>query len=183
MRRQRSLGSDLPSGPGEKNTLMEIKPDDLSGPEIAGFLKEHLQDMIQVTPAGSVHALDIEGLKKPEITFWSVREGSMVIGCGALKELDSQHAELKSMRTAASHLGKGVASHLLEYILGEARRRNYRRISLETGSFDAFRPARNLYKKFGFTCCGPFADYIPDPNSIFMTLELKDEDATCGAGQ
>ena len=156
---------------------MDIKLNDLSGPEMARFLKAHLQHMIRITPPGSVHALDIEALKKPEISFWGVWEGSQLIGCGALKKLDSQHAEIKSMRTAASHLQKGVASHLLEYILGEARRRKYRRISLETGSFDAFRPARNLYAKFGFTDCEPFADYTPDANSVFMTLELKYENA------
>jgi len=151
---------------------MDIKTDDLTGPEVAGFLKEHLQNMIHITPPGSVHALDIKALKKPEITFWSVWEGSNLIGCGALKEIDSQHAEIKSMCTASSHLGKGVASHLLEYILREARRCKYQRISLETGSFDAFKPARNLYAKFGFTYCEPFADYIHDSNSVFMTIEL-----------
>ena len=182
VRRQRGLRPNLPSGARKKNTFMEIKLDDLSGPEMVVFLNEHLRDMIRITPAGSVHALDIEALKKTGITFCGVREGSMVIGCGALKELDSQHAEIKSMRTAASHLGKGVASHLLEYILGEARRRKYQRISLETGSFDAFRPARNLYIKFGFTYCEPFADYIPDSNSVFMMLKLKNKDATGGVG-
>jgi putative acetyltransferase len=111
-------------------------------------------------------------LKKPEITFWSVWKGSQLVGCGALKELDSQHAEIKSMRSASSHLGKGVASHLLEHILTEARRRKYKRVSLETGSFDAFKPARNLYTKFGFTYCEPFSDYIQDPNTVFMTIEL-----------
>ena len=151
---------------------MDIKIDDLSSPEVIGLLEEHLNNMIHVTPPGSVHALDIEALKKPEITFWSVWEGSILIGCGAIKELDPQHAEIKSMRTALSHLGKGVASHLLEYILTEARQRKYRRISLETGSFDAFKPARNLYTKFGFTYCDPFSDYIQDQNTVFMAIEL-----------
>jgi len=151
---------------------MDIKIDDLSSAEVIGFLKEHLKNMIHVTPPGSVHALDIEALKKPEITFWSVWDGSLPIGCGALKELDSQHAEIKSMRTASSHLGKGVASHLLDYILTEARRRKYQRVSLETGSFDAFTPARNLYTKFGFTYCEPFSDYIQDQNTVFMAIEL-----------
>jgi putative acetyltransferase len=151
---------------------MHIKVDDLSGAEVIDLLEEHLQHMIKVTPPESVHALDIEALKKPGITFWSVWKESQLVGCGALKELDSQHAEIKSMRTASSHLGKGVASHLLEYILTEARRRNYKRVSLETGSFDAFKPARNLYTKFGFTYCEPFSDYIQDPNTVFMTIEL-----------
>lgn len=151
---------------------MEIKKDDLSGPEIVIFLNRHLQNMIEVTPPGSVHALDIESLKKPEISFWSVWEDSLLICCGALKELDSQHGEIKSMRTDPSHSRKGVASYLLEFILNEAKRRKYRRISLETGSFEAFKPARNLYTKFGFTYCEPFAEYVKDPNSVFMTLKL-----------
>ncbi len=151
---------------------MDIKIDDLSSVEVIRFLKRHLKNMIHVTPPESVHALDIEALRKPEITFWSVWDKSLLIGCGALKELDSQHAEIKSMRTASSHLRKGVASHLLDCILTEARRRKYQRVSLETGSFDAFTPARNLYTKFGFTYCEPFSDYIQDKNTVFMTIEL-----------
>ena len=120
---------------------MEIRVDNLSRPEVIEFLEDPLQNMIDVTPPGSVHALDIEALKQPDITFWSVWEESLLIGCGALKEIGSQHGEIKSMRTASLHLEKGVASHLLEYILTEAKRRKYRRVSLETGSFDAFQPA------------------------------------------
>ena len=151
---------------------MEIKIDDLSGPEVIALLETHLQHMIAITPPGHVHALDIEALKSPDITFWSVWEGSLLLGCGALKQLDKHHAEIKSMRTVSSHLGKGVASHLLQHILNEARKRNYQRVSLETGSYDAFIPARNLYEKFGFTYCAPFADYIQSGNSVFMTIEL-----------
>ena len=153
--------------------IMEIRVDNISRPEVIEFLEDHLQNMIDITPPGSAHALEIEALKKPNITFWSVWDGSMLIGCGALKEIGTRHGEIKSMRTASSHLGQGVASHLLEYILTEARRRNYRRVSLETGSFDAFKPARNLYTKFGFTFCEPFADYTKDPNTVFMTIELS----------
>jgi putative acetyltransferase len=119
-----------------------------------------------------VHALPIEGLRKPEITFWTVWEDGVLLGCGALKELDSQHGEIKSMRTASRHLRKGVAQTLLHYIIGEAARRGYRRLSLETGSMQAFEPARELYARSGFTSCGPFADYVEDPNSVFMTKEL-----------
>ena len=151
---------------------MNIKIDDLSGAEIVGFLTEHLQTMIEITPSGSVHALDIESLKKPEITVWSVWEDSSLLCCGALKKIDSQHGEIKSMRTAHSHRGKGVASFLLEFILEEAKRRQYQRISLETGSFDSFKPARNLYRKFGFTKCEPFAEYSEDIHSVFMTIKL-----------
>ncbi len=151
---------------------MDIKTDDLSSPDVIRLLNEHLQHMKEITPPKSVHALDIESLKRPEITFWSIWDESQLIGCGALKELDPQHGEIKSMRTASSHLGKGIASHLLEFILAEARRRRYRRVSLETGSFDAFKPARNLYEKYGFTYCEPFSNYKKDPNTVFMTIEL-----------
>ena len=151
---------------------MDIRVDNLRRPEIIGFLAEHLHDMIAVTPPGSVHALDLEGLQKPEITFWSVWDRASLVGCGALKELDPRHGEIKSMRTAASRRGNGVASGLLAFILAEARRRRYKRVSLETGGSDAFTPARNLYTKFGFTSCGPFADYGPDAHSVFMTIEL-----------
>jgi putative acetyltransferase len=151
---------------------MEIKVDDLSSPEVIALLDEHLQHMIAVTPPGCVHALDIEALKRPEITFWSVWEGSSLLGCGAIKKLDQYHAEIKSMRTATSHQGKGIASHLLKFILNEASIRNYHRVSLETGSYNAFIPARNLYEKFGFTYCDRFADYIQNDNSVFMTIEL-----------
>ena len=163
-----------PQGTGNSRPVRrrQIILDDLSNPETVEFLEEHLQNMIQITPPGSAHALDIEALKRPEITFWSVWDGSLLVGCGALKELDSQHAEIKSMRTASSHLRSGVASHLLKFILSEARKRKYQRVSLETGSFDAFKPARNLYTKFGFTYCEPFSDYIQDPNTVFMTIKL-----------
>jgi putative acetyltransferase len=124
------------------------------------------------SPPESVHALDIEGLRRPEITFWTAWEGGELLGCGALKELDARHAEIKSMRTAARHLRKGVAAKLLTHIIEEARRRGYRRLSLETGSAEAFEPARRLYAGFGFTYCGPFADYVEDPFSVFMTREF-----------
>jgi putative acetyltransferase len=151
---------------------MEIEIDDLAGPEVAELLREHLQAMARHSPPESIHALDLEALRKPDITFWSVWEGAELVGCGALKELDAQHAEIKSMRTAASHLRKGIATRLLQHILAEAKRRCYRRISLETGAMDAFAPARQLYAHFGFTYCAPFADYVQDPYSVFMTREL-----------
>ncbi len=151
---------------------MDIKIDDLSGSEIHELLQEHLRSMFLHSPPESVHALDIEGLRQPEITFWTVWENDELLGCGALKELDSQHAEIKSMRTALPHLRKGVAKNLLTHILKEARRRGYSRLSLETGSMEAFEPARQLYTNFGFTSCAPFADYVEDPYSVFMTREL-----------
>lgn len=151
---------------------MHVRIDDLSGPEIHALLEEHLRGMYLLSPPESVHALDIESLRRPEITFWTVWEGGELLGCGALKELDPRHAEIKSMRTAAAHLRKGVAAHLLGHMLEEATRRGYSRLSLETGSQEGFEPARQLYARFGFDYCEPFADYVEDPNSVFMTREL-----------
>ena len=151
---------------------MEIKLDDLTGTKIAALLREHLANMAENSPPESIHALPLEELRRPDITFWSVWSGAELLGCGALKELSPQHGEIKSMRTASPHRRKGVAAALVEHILREARRRNYERVSLETGSMEAFAPAHRLYRKFGFRDCPPFADYVEDPNSIFMTIEL-----------
>ena len=152
---------------------MHIRVDDLSGPEIIQLLHEHLQSVALHSPPESVHALDLEALRKPDITFWSVWQDSEVMGCGAVKELDSRHGEIKSMRTASLHLRKGVAARLMRHILEEAKRRSYERLSLETGSVDAFAPARKLYASFGFKPCGPFANYVEDPYSVFMTREMR----------
>ena len=151
---------------------MDIRVDDLSSPEIARLLHLHVQSAALHSPPESVHALDLEALRRPEVTLWSVWQNSELMGCGALKELDSRHGEIKSMRTVSSHLRKGVAARLIRHILDEARRRSYRRLSLETGSMEAFAPARSLYAGFGFKPCGPFADYVEDPYSVFMTREV-----------
>jgi putative acetyltransferase len=151
---------------------MKIRVDDLRGTAVTKLLQEHLRSLSAISPPESMHALNMDALRKPEITFWSVWDGEELVGCGALKELDAQHAEIKSMRTVAAHLRKGVASRLLQHLINEAKRRNYRRLSLETGSMDAFEPARRLYAQFGFNHCGPFASYVEDPNSVFMTKEL-----------
>ncbi len=151
---------------------MEIIVDDLSGPEIAAFLAEHVRDMLAITPPESKHALDLDGLRRPEVTFWSVLDGDALVGCGAIKRLEDRHAEVKSMRTAADRRGIGVASVLLAHILAEAKAMGFARLSLETGASEPFRPARRLYAKFGFEYCGPFADYRPDPLSVFMTRPL-----------
>jgi putative acetyltransferase len=151
---------------------LEIKVDDLTGPEIAALIGEHLHSMTLHSPPESIHALDLDRLKKPGITFWSAWEQEELLGCGALKELDPQHGEIKSMKTAKAHLRKGVARRILAHIVEEAKRRGYRRVSLETGSMEAFDPARRLYESFGFDYCEPFADYEEDPNSVFMTKEL-----------
>lgn len=151
---------------------MEIKVDDLSGVQVKALIAEHLQGMAADSPPESIHALNLDGLKKPEITFWCAWEADDLMGCGAIKELDPEHAELKSMRTASAHLRKGVARKILAHIMEVATERGYKRISLETGSMDSFIPARKLYEDFGFEYCEPFADYTLDPNSAFMTKTI-----------
>lgn len=151
---------------------MLIRVDDLAGPGIRALLEEHLADMHAISPPESVHALDLDRLRRPEITFWTVWSGAALLGCGALKELSPDHGEIKSMRTARAHRRSGVARAMLAHIVAEARRRGYERLSLETGSMAAFAPARALYESFGFGHCGPFAGYVDDPNSVFMTRGL-----------
>jgi len=151
---------------------MEIRTDSLTGPEIAALLREHLECMAQVSPPESRHALDLEQLRQPDITFWTVWSGHQLAGCGALKEIDAAQGEVKSMRTAKSHLRCGVASLVLGHIIAEAKRRSYRRLYLETGSMPYFEPARNLYRKAGFRECTAFVGYKPDPNSTFFTREI-----------
>jgi putative acetyltransferase len=151
---------------------MKIVIDDLSGPKIAEFLEDHIRDMKSVSPPESKHALDLDGLRKPEITFWTIWDDEKLVGCGALAELDKQHGEIKSMRTCASHKQRGIASLLLQHIIDIATQRSYRRLSLETGAMPFFEPARRLYAKFGFRPCAPFANYKEDPNSVFMTKDL-----------
>ena len=151
---------------------MKIVIDDLTGPEIAAFLQEHIEDMRATSPPESKHALDLEGLRKPEIAFWSVYDEDKLIACGALKKLTNEHAEVKSMRTSSIARGKGVASKLLQHLLNEARAHGYQKLSLETGAMQFFAPARALYTKFGFEPCLPFSDYKEDPNSVFMQIAL-----------
>ena len=151
---------------------MEIKVDNLTDPKIHVLLQEHLDDMYATSPPESVHALDLSGLRKPEITFWSVWIGDDLVGCGALKALPNNFGEIKSMRTAREHLRKGVARKMLSHIITEAKQRGMRQLFLETGSMDFFKPAHGLYTEAGFVSCGPFDSYVEDPNSVFMTLEL-----------
>jgi putative acetyltransferase len=161
-----------PGTPEKGANELNIVVDDLSGPQIAEFLQEHIQEMRATSPPESKHALDLDGLRRPEITFWSVMDGDAVIGCGAIKRLDAGHAEVKSMRTAPTRKRSGIASLMLAHIIAEARGMGLTRLSLETGSAEFFLPARKLYEKFGFDYCEPFADYRPDPNSVFMTRVL-----------
>ncbi|MBG9587611.1 GNAT family N-acetyltransferase [Cytobacillus firmus] len=151
---------------------MRIKLDDLTSAQVVNLIREHLIGMSINSPSESVHALDVEQLRKPDITFWSAWEEFELVGCGALKEINSLHGEIKSMRTASSHLRKGVSKSILHHIINESRQRGYRKLSLETGSMEAFEPARNLYSSFGFVYCPPFSDYTEDPNSVYMTMDL-----------
>lgn len=151
---------------------MRIEIDDLSRPQIHALLEEHLAHMRRISPPESVHALDLDKLRRPEITFWSAWDENTLLGCGALKELDPRHGEVKSMRTPEALRRRGAARALLSTLVATARSRSYRRLSLETGAQPAFAPAQALYGGFGFERCGPFADYVEDPHSVFMTLEL-----------
>ena len=148
---------------------MRIIEGDLSNPQVIALLEAHLDGMHEHSPPESVHALDLDGLRAADVTFWSAWDGAELLGCGALKELDPHHGEIKSMRTADRHLGKGVGSALLQHIIAEAERRSYSRLSLETGSGPGFEASHALYLKFGFDFCGPFGSYSNDPFSRFMT--------------
>ncbi len=151
---------------------LQIREDDLTGKQIADLLREHLENMNEITPPESIHALDLEALRSPDITFWTAWEGDRLLGCGALKELDWRSGEIKSMRTVKVYRRRGVASKILERIIEEARGRGYDWLNLETGFFPEFAPARALYARYGFEYRGPFAEYIDDPNSVFMTKKL-----------
>ena len=151
---------------------MQIRIDDLRGLEVIGLLQSHLEYCRASSPPESVHALDLDGLRARNVTFWSMWDDQRILGCGALKELDPRHGEIKSMHTKASERGRGVAAATVKHIIAEARSRGYRRLSLETGANDAFAPARALYASFGFVLTDPFADYRLDPFSVFMTLDL-----------
>lgn len=152
---------------------MRVTVDDLRGPEIAAFLQAHLDELDRVTPAGSRHRLDLDGLRRPEITFWSARDGDgTVLGTGALRQIDHHDGEIKSMRTSPSHRRRGVASAVLRHIEGEARGRGLRRLVLDTGSPAFFEPARRLYRAHGYRPCGPFGDHWEDPNLTFMSKSL-----------
>ncbi|MFC4699888.1 GNAT family N-acetyltransferase [Glaciecola siphonariae] len=151
---------------------MEIKRDNLDDGEVIMLLEEHLADMYATSPPESVHALNVQALNSSNITFFSAWINGTIAGCVAIKNLDSQNAEIKSMRTSHHFRGQGVASELLIFLLSFAKQQGYQKISLETGTQKYFLPARTLYKKFGFADCGPFSDYKLDPNSHFMSRDL-----------
>ncbi|MFZ6846822.1 GNAT family N-acetyltransferase [Undibacterium sp. RuRC25W] len=152
--------------------MMTIVIDDLTCPDIHELLHEHLRHMYELSPPECVYALDLEKLRKPEITFWTIWDGSLLLGCGAIKELNKHHGEVKSMRTPAALRGKGAGRTILNHLIDVARSRSYQQLSLETGTHTAFRPAHRLYESVGFNYCGPFGDYVEDPHSVFMTMHL-----------
>jgi putative acetyltransferase len=149
-----------------------IRPGDLSDPQVLGLLRLHLAGMNAITPAGSVYALDLTGLRAPEVTLWTAWDGDTLLGCGALKELDPATGEIKSMRTDPGHLRRGVGARLLEHLLAVARSRGYRRVSLETGAGEAFEPALVLYRRYGFTDGPAFGDYLASEFNQFLHLDL-----------
>ncbi|HET9092625.1 MAG TPA: GNAT family N-acetyltransferase [Acidimicrobiales bacterium] len=157
---------------------MRIAVEDPTTPEVVELLAEHLADMHAASPPGSVHALGVDGLRDPAVTFWTARLGPRLLGCAALRELSATEGEVKAMRTCALARRRGVAAALLSAVEDEAARRGYERLSLETGSQDFFAPARHLYASRGFSECGPFGTYVADPHSVFMTKVL----ATGGTG-
>ncbi|MDV3458034.1 GNAT family N-acetyltransferase [Sphingomonas sp. HF-S4] len=148
---------------------MEIREGGLDDPRVVALLNAHFASMLANSPKDSCHFLDLSGLRAPGVTFWTAWDGEDLLGCGALKQLDPAHGEIKSMRTAAEHLRRGTGAALVSHILQAARARGYNRLSLETGSGEAFEPAHALYRQFGFTECAPFADYEPDPFSRFLS--------------
>ncbi|MFK8042376.1 GNAT family N-acetyltransferase [Congregibacter sp.] len=152
---------------------MNIKIDDLSDPRIAEFLEEHMRDMLSVSPPESTHALNLNELKDVAVTFWSVWQEQSLVGCAALKRLDANHGEVKSMRVSNEFRGQGVARKMLAHLISHAEEEGFSRLSLETGSMAFFDPARRLYESFGFSYCDPFGEYKIDPNSVFMSLELE----------
>ncbi|MDE2625829.1 MAG: GNAT family N-acetyltransferase [Burkholderiales bacterium] len=151
---------------------MKIELDDLSRPAVHALLNEHLRSMHELSPPESVHALGLDKLRRPEITFWSAWDGEVLLGCAALKELDPRHGEVKSMRTPVARRRTGAGRALLIHVIETARARGYERLSLETGPLAGFEAAHRLYESAGFTRSGPFGDYRDDPFSVYMTLPL-----------
>lgn len=145
----------------------------LDTPEFGALIDTHAELMLSLSPPGSCHFLPMDGLRDPAVTVWEMRDGDELVGCGGLKELSGTHGEIKSMHTLAAKRGAGLGRKMLDHVLKEANARGYQRLSLETGSMDGFLPSRTLYKSCGFEICPPFGDYVEDPNSVFMTLEMS----------
>lgn len=158
--------------------MFRIVKDDLSDPSVIELLQMHVTRARANTARGSAHALDVTGLQTPDINLWTIWDDERLLGAGALKRLSADHGEVKSMYTAESARGRGVGSAMLRHIIATARGRGMSRLSLETGSWDYFRPAREFYKRHGFLECLPFGDYLLDPNSVFMSMDLGEAERT-----
>ncbi|MGL5823451.1 MAG: GNAT family N-acetyltransferase [Nocardioides sp.] len=154
-------------------TEIEVRVDDLTTPEVERFLTDHFNEFRGMSPAESCHVLDLTGLRRPEVTVWTARLDNRVVGAGALKQLEAGHGEIKSMRTAKDFRGRGIGGAMLRQLMAAARSRNLTRLSLETGADEFFAPARRLYRRHGFVECPPFAEYRPDPLSVFLTCVLN----------
>ena len=141
-------------------------------PEVNELLKKHFVELRSVSPAGSTHVLDTSGLKDPSIKFWSLWENNKLVGCGALKFLEKNHGEFKSIRVADEFKKKGIGERIINHLIEEAKKLKISKLSIETGAGDFFKSARKLFKKFGFKTCRPFADYKEDPNSCYFDLEI-----------
>ena len=164
-RRMSGAGSD-------QDIVFEIRLDNLEGSQVIALISEHLASMEPTAPPESRHALDTDGLRGSDISFWAIWDGERLAGIGALKHLSPDHAEIKSMKTAEAYLRRGIASRMLTHLIAEAKGRGYKQLSLETGSMQFFDPARKLYSSFGFMVSGPFGSYVEDPNSVFMTRSI-----------
>lgn len=151
---------------------VRIQSANLETPEFAALIDTHAKLMLSLSPPGSCHFLPMDGLKRPDVTVWEMREGDALIGCGALQHLSDTHGEVKSMHTLARYRGAGLGRKMLEHVIAVAKERGYDRLSLETGSMDGFKPSRMLYQSFGFELCPPFGDYVEDPHSVFMTRRM-----------
>ena len=153
--------------------MMRITPGDFSDPRVVDLLHIHLTSARAATAPGSAHALDLTELQSPTVSFWTIWEGEVLLGIAALKRLSPDHGEVKSMHTAQSARRRGVGDAMLRHVIASARKNGMSRLSLETGSWEYFRPAQELYRRHGFVECAPFADYVLDPNSVFMSLDLR----------
>lgn len=152
---------------------MEIKPDLVTDSRVVAILEEHIADMYRTSPPESVHTLDLESLRKPDVNFWVIWHQDTPAGCVALKEHETSWAEIKSMRSAKAFRGNGVGKLLLQHVIRVAEQRNYQFLRLETGIEDFFKPARDIYQRYGFSIRGPFAGYRDDPNSVFMEMAIS----------
>lgn len=153
--------------------MMEIRPGDFADPRVVTLLREHLAGMHASSPPGSVYALDLSGLQQPSIAFFTAWDGDKLLGCGALKAIDAETGEVKSMRTSARHLRRGAGAFMLEHLLALARARGYQRVCLETGSGAAFEPALALYRKYGFVSGTAFGDYVATEFNQFLQLSIR----------